>query len=83
MHAPSRFTIFKWQPKFTIIFSSDTKASTTRGSFVGLIVFTATVVVVFGLIIPIAVPLKTTPKAPDPNCSSTEIITEMYMNSSR
>lgn len=38
------------------------------GSVFGLIIFTATVVVVSLSIIPIASALKTTPNAPEPNC---------------
>jgi hypothetical protein len=38
------------------------------GSVFGLIIFTATVVVVSLSIIPIASALKTTPNAPEPSC---------------
>lgn len=51
-----------------MIFNSDAKALIWDGSVFGLTIFTATVVVVFLSIIPMASALKTTPNAPEPSC---------------
>ena len=81
VQAPIKLTTFRCVPKWIIIFNSPTReTSAASASAVERTILTATVVTGSSGFKPIASPLTTRPKAPDPNSLPAIVINNRLTN---